>query len=72
VVLEFGCDETENVRAPPFLVGIPEFGTIALLVVEPEQLLDFAHVRPQLGRLEVGRRAFRFLWDGGILMSDRR
>ena len=36
VVLEFGCDETEEVGARPLLVGIPEFRAIALLVVQPE------------------------------------
>ena len=67
VVLEFGCDETEEVSALPFLVGVPEFSPVALPDVEAEKLLDVAGNRSQLGRLQLGVVAFRFLWHGGVL-----
>ena len=66
-VLEFGCDETQEVGALPFLFGIPEFGAIALLVVQPEKFLNVADNRFQLGQLEFGDRAFWFLWYDGVL-----
>ena len=73
-VLEFGCDETQEVgRTPHSFSAFQNSGPSPFLVISASEVSGaVADNRFQLGRLEFGNRTFRFLRHGEVLMSGRR